>query len=100
MTQQAENDYYDTDADLALAYAAAVNEELRDAVAAGADIVQIDEPYLQARPEPAREYALPAINRALDAIQARTAIHTCFGYAAVVKQRLPGYSFLAELELG
>jgi 5-methyltetrahydropteroyltriglutamate--homocysteine methyltransferase len=98
MTQQAQNDYYDSDAALALAYAAAVNEELRDAVAAGADIVQIDEPYLQARPEPAREYALPAINRALEGIDARTALHTCFGYAAVVKQRLPGYSFLAELE--
>ncbi len=81
-----------------MAYAAAVNEELRDAVAAGADIVQLDEPYLQARPEQAREYALPAINRALEGIEAHTALHTCFGYAAVVKQRLPGYSFLAELE--
>src|SRR5581483_1685907 len=98
MTQQAQNDYYGSDAELALAYAAAVNEELRDAVAAGADIVQVDEPYLQARPEPARDYALPAINRALEGVDARTALHTCFGYAAVVKQRLPGYSFLAELE--
>ncbi len=98
MTQQAQNDHYRSDAELAMAYAAAVNEELRDAVAAGADIVQLDEPYLQARPEQAREYALPAINRALEGIEAHTALHTCFGYAAVVKQRLPGYSFLAELE--
>jgi 5-methyltetrahydropteroyltriglutamate--homocysteine methyltransferase len=98
MTQQAQNDHYRSDAELAMAYAAAVNEELRDAVAAGADIVQLDEPYLQARPEQAREYALPAINRALEGIEAQTALHTCFGYAAVVKQRLPGYSFLAELE--
>jgi 5-methyltetrahydropteroyltriglutamate--homocysteine methyltransferase len=98
MTQQAQNDHYDSKVELAMAYAAAVNEELRDAVAAGADIVQIDEPYLQARPEPAREYALPAINRALDGVDTRTALHTCFGYAAVVKDRLPGYPFLAELE--
>jgi 5-methyltetrahydropteroyltriglutamate--homocysteine methyltransferase len=98
MTQQAQDDHYSSDAELAMAYAAAVNEELRDAVAAGADIVQLDEPYLQARPEQAREYALPAINRALEGIEAHTALHTCFGYAAVVKQRLPGYSFLAELE--
>jgi 5-methyltetrahydropteroyltriglutamate--homocysteine methyltransferase len=98
MTQQAQNDHYANDADLALAYAAAVNEELRDAVAAGADIVQIDEPYLQARPERALEYALPAIDRALEGIKTRTALHTCFGYAAVVKERLPGYPFLAELE--
>ena len=98
MTQQAQNDHYDSDQELAMAYAAAVNQELRDAVGAGADIVQIDEPYLQARPERALEYALPAINRALEGIEARTALHTCFGYAAVVKERLPGYPFLAELE--
>jgi 5-methyltetrahydropteroyltriglutamate--homocysteine methyltransferase len=98
MTQQAQNDHYDSDQELAMAYAAAVNQELRDAVAAGADIVQIDEPYLQARPERALEYALPAIDRALEGIKARTALHTCFGYAAVVKERLPGYPFLAELE--
>ena len=73
-------------------YAAAVNEELRDLAAAGADVVQIDEPYLQARPEPAREYALPAINRALEGIDGTTALHTCFGYAAIVhntRRRLP-----------
>jgi 5-methyltetrahydropteroyltriglutamate--homocysteine methyltransferase len=98
MTQQAQNDYYDDLGAMALDYAAAVNEELRDAVAAGADIVQIDEPYLQARPDPAREYALPALNRALEGIECETALHTCFGYAAIVKNRASGYSFLAELD--
>jgi 5-methyltetrahydropteroyltriglutamate--homocysteine methyltransferase len=98
MTQQAQNDYYDDEASLALAYAAAVNDEIRDAAAAGADIVQIDEPYLQARPDAAREYALAAINRALEGVGSETALHTCFGYAAIVKERPNGYSFLAELE--
>ncbi|MBV8733955.1 MAG: cobalamin-independent methionine synthase II family protein [Solirubrobacterales bacterium] len=98
MTQQAQNDYYDDLATMALDYAAAVNAELRDAVAAGADIVQIDEPYLQARPDAAREFALPALNCALDGIEAETALHTCFGYAAIVKKRASGYSFLAELD--
>jgi 5-methyltetrahydropteroyltriglutamate--homocysteine methyltransferase len=98
MSQQAQNDYYDEPGEMALDYAAAVNDELRDAAAAGADIVQIDEPYLQARPEQAREYALPAINRALEGIEGETALHTCFGYAAIVKNRASGYSFLAELD--
>jgi 5-methyltetrahydropteroyltriglutamate--homocysteine methyltransferase len=98
MTQQAQNDYYSDARTLALAYAEAVNEELRDLKAAGADVVQIDEPYLQARPEAAREYALDAINRALDGIAGDTVLHTCFGYAHVVKERLSGYPFLAELE--
>jgi len=98
MTQQAQNDYYPDARTLALAYAEAVNEELRDVKAAGADVVQIDEPYLQARPEAAREYALDAINRALDGIAGDTVLHTCFGYAHVVKERLSGYPFLAELE--
>jgi 5-methyltetrahydropteroyltriglutamate--homocysteine methyltransferase len=97
MTQQAENDHYPDDRSLALAYAEAVNEELHDLKAAGADIVQIDEPYLQARPDPAREYALEAIGRALDGIEGDTVLHTCFGYAHIVKQRLTGYPFLAEL---
>ena len=97
MTQQAQNDFYETDRELALAYADAVNEELRDLKAAGADIVQIDEPYLQARPEPAREYALEAIDRALDGIEGETVLHTCFGYAHIVHDRLAGYPFLAEL---
>ena len=99
MTQQAQNDYYDDERSLALAYAGAVNDELRDLKAAGADIVQIDEPYLQARPEQAREYAVEAIDRALDGIEGDTVLHTCFGYAHVVKDknRVTGYPFLREL---
>src|SRR6187402_753896 len=97
MTQQAQNDHYATDRDLALAYAQAVNEELRDLKAAGADVVQIDEPYLQARPEPARGHALEAIDRALDGIEGETVLHTCFGYAAIVHDRPSGYPFLREL---
>ncbi len=97
MTQQAQNDHYRDDRSLALAYAEAVNDELRDLKAAGADVVQIDEPYLQARPEPAREYAVEAINRALDGVEGETVLHTCFGYAHIVHDRLPGYPFLREL---
>jgi 5-methyltetrahydropteroyltriglutamate--homocysteine methyltransferase len=97
MTQQAQNDHYADDRSLALAYAEAVNEELRDLKGAGADVIQIDEPYLQARPEPAREYALEAINRALDDIEGETVLHTCFGYAHIVKDRPEGYPFLREL---
>src|SRR5215212_5094115 len=97
MTQQAQNDHYADDRSLALAYADAVNEELRDLKAAGADVVQIDEPYLQARPEAAREYALEAIDRALDGIEGETVLHTCFGYAHIVHDRRSGYPFLAEL---
>jgi 5-methyltetrahydropteroyltriglutamate--homocysteine methyltransferase len=78
-------------------YAAAVNEEIRDLFAAGADIVQIDEPYMQARPEQAREYGLKALNRALDGITGTTAVHICFGYAAIIHARPSGYSFLPEL---
>jgi 5-methyltetrahydropteroyltriglutamate--homocysteine methyltransferase len=97
MAQQAQNDHYADARSLALAYAEAVNEELRDLKAAGADVVQIDEPYLQARPEPAQEYAVEAINRALDGIEGDTVLHTCFGYAHIVHTRLPGYPFLREL---
>jgi 5-methyltetrahydropteroyltriglutamate--homocysteine methyltransferase len=97
MTQQAQNDHYADDRELAHAYAEAVNEELRDLKAAGADIVQIDEPYLQARPEAARAYAVEAIGRALDGIDGDTVLHTCFGYAAIVHDRPSGYPFLAEL---
>ena len=98
MTQQAQDDHYGDARSLALAYAEAVNDELRDLKAAGADVVQIDEPYLQARPEPARAYALEAIDRALDGIDGDTVLHTCFGYAHIVHDRLPGYPFLAELD--
>ena len=98
MSQQAQNDHYPDLRSLALAYADAVNEELRDLAAAGADVVQIDEPYLQARPDDAREYALEAIARALDGVGATTALHTCFGYAAIVHEKPNGYPFLAELD--
>jgi len=97
MAQQAQNDHYDSSRELALAYADAVNEELHDLKAAGADVVQIDEPYLQARPEPAREYALEAIDRALSGVDGDTVLHTCFGYAHIVHDRPSGYPFLAEL---
>jgi 5-methyltetrahydropteroyltriglutamate--homocysteine methyltransferase len=97
MTQQAQNDHYADERSLALAYADAVNEELHDLKAAGADVVQIDEPYLQARPERAREYAVEAIDRALAGIEGETVLHTCFGYAHIVKDRLSGYPFLREL---
>ena len=97
MTQQAQNDHYPDERSLALAYAGAVNEELRDLKAAGADVVQIDEPYLQARPVQAREYALEAIDRALDGIAGETVLHTCFGYAHIVHDRPSGYPFLREL---
>ena len=97
MTQQAQDDHYGDERSLALAYAEAVNEELRDLRSAGADVVQIDEPYLQARPESARAYALEAIDRALEGIDGETVLHTCFGYAHIVKDRLSGYPFLREL---
>ena len=97
MAQQAEDDHYADERSLALAYAEAVNEELRDLKAAGADVVQIDEPYLQARPEAARAYALEAIDRALGGIEGDTVLHTCFGYAHIVHTRLTGYPFLDEL---
>ena len=97
MTQQAQNDFYPDEESAALDYAVAVNEEIRDLFAAGADIVQIDEPYLQARPEKARQYGLKALNRALEGVPGPTAVHLCFGYAAIIHQRPPGYSFLPEL---
>ncbi len=97
MSQQAQNDFYKNEEELAMDYAAAVNEEVKDLFGAGADIVQIDEPYMQARPENARRYGLAALNRALDGIRGTTAIHLCFGYAALIHQRPSGYSFLPEL---
>jgi len=97
MSQQAQNDYYDSDAEAAMDYAAAVNEEIRDLFAAGADVVQLDEPYMQARPEKAREYGVEALNRALDGVDGTTCVHICFGYAALIHERPEGYSFLPEL---
>jgi 5-methyltetrahydropteroyltriglutamate--homocysteine methyltransferase len=98
MAQQAQNDFYDDEKALALDYAAAVNEEIKDLFAAGADIVQVDEPYMQARPEKARRYAVEALDRALDGVGGTTALHICFGYAAIIHERPSGYSFLPELE--
>src|SRR5882672_8889718 len=97
MSQQAQNEYYKSEEAAAMDYAVAVNEEIRDLFAAGADIVQIDEPYMQARPEKARQFGLKALNRALDGIEGTTAVHICFGYAAVIHVRPSGYSFLGEL---
>jgi 5-methyltetrahydropteroyltriglutamate--homocysteine methyltransferase len=97
MSQQAQNDYYDSTEAAAMAYADAVNAEIADAFAAGADVVQLDEPYLQARPEAARQYGVKALNRALDGITGTTAVHLCFGYAAIIHDRPSGYDFLPEL---
>ena len=97
MSQQAQNDFYSSDEEMALDYAAAVNDEIKDLFAAGADIVQIDEPWMQARPEKARNFGLTALQRALDGVSGETAIHLCFGYAAMVRNRPGAYSFLTEL---
>lgn len=97
MSCQAQNDHYPDDEAMAMAYAEALNGEIRDLFAAGADIVQIDEPWMQARPDAARRYGLRALNAALDGIQGTTAVHICFGYASMVGDKPSGYSFLAEL---
>lgn len=97
MSQQAQDDHYGDPEAAAMAYAAVVNAEVRDLFAAGADVVQIDEPYMQARPEAARAYGLAALNAALDGVTGTTAVHICFGYAAIIHERPEGYSFLPEL---
>jgi 5-methyltetrahydropteroyltriglutamate--homocysteine methyltransferase len=97
MAQQAQNDYYPTEEDMALDYAEAVNAEIKDLFAAGADIVQLDEPYMQARPEKARAYGIKVLERALENIAGHTALHICFGYAQIIHTRPSGYSFLPEL---
>ena len=97
MSQQAQDDYYGDPEALAMAYAVALNGEVKDLFAAGADIVQLDEPYMQARPELAREFGTKALNRALDGVTGTTAVHICFGYAAIIHDRPAGYSFLPEL---
>ena len=97
MSQQAQNDHYPDLESAAMDYAAAVNAEIKDLHAAGADVVQIDEPYLQARPDAARAFGLAALNRALDGVTGSTAVHLCFGYAAIIHERPSGYSFLPEL---
>jgi 5-methyltetrahydropteroyltriglutamate--homocysteine methyltransferase len=98
MSAQCQDDFYGDEERLALDYAAAVNAEIKDLFAAGADIVQIDEPWMQSRPEKARKYGLKALDRALAGVEGTTAVHICFGYAAVVKDKPSGYSFLAEFE--
>ena len=98
MSQQAQIEHYGGSRELAaMDYAEAVNDEIRDLFAAGADIVQIDEPYMQARPDDARAYGLRALNRALEGVRGTTAVHICFGYAAIIHDRPAGYSFLPEL---
>jgi len=97
MLQQAQNDFYASEEEAAMDYAEAVNAEIKDLFVAGADVVQIDEPYMQARPEKARQYGLAALNRALHGVQGTTAVHICFGYAAIIHTRPSGYSFLPEL---
>jgi 5-methyltetrahydropteroyltriglutamate--homocysteine methyltransferase len=97
MAQQAQDDYYKDEEALAMAYAAAVNEELKDLKRAGADVVQLDEPWLQARADRAARYGVKAINRALEGVEGTTVVHLCFGYAAAVKDKPSGYSFLGQL---
>jgi 5-methyltetrahydropteroyltriglutamate--homocysteine methyltransferase len=91
MSAQAKDFHYGDDAAMAMGYAACVNEEIKDLFAAGADIVQIDEPYMQARPDQAREYGVDALNRAVQGVAGETIVHLCFGYAALVKQKPTGY---------
>jgi 5-methyltetrahydropteroyltriglutamate--homocysteine methyltransferase len=98
MGKQAQDDYYKDEAAVARAYAEAVNAEIKDLFAAGADVVQIDEPWMQQHPDKARQYGLKALDRALDGVTGTVAVHLCFGYAAVVHDKPSGYSFLAELE--
>lgn len=97
MSQQAQDDYYLDGKALAFAFADAVNGEIKDLFTAGADVVQLDEPFLQARIKPARAYGVAAINRALEGISGTTAVHLCFGYAALIKDKPSAYSFLTEL---
>jgi 5-methyltetrahydropteroyltriglutamate--homocysteine methyltransferase len=96
MSQQAQDDYYKDEVALAMDYAAAVNVEIEDLFVAGADVVQVDEPYMQARAEKAKKYGVQVLDRALQGINGTTAVHICFGYAAIIHERPSGYSFLPE----
>jgi 5-methyltetrahydropteroyltriglutamate--homocysteine methyltransferase len=98
LSQQAQNEFYGSVEEMALDYAAAVNAEILDLFAAGADAVQIDEPWMEAHAEQARAYGLSALRRALEGVTGTTALHICFGYAALVEGRPAAYSFLEELE--
>jgi 5-methyltetrahydropteroyltriglutamate--homocysteine methyltransferase len=98
LAQQAQNEYYPDRESLAMDYAVCVNQEVKALFAAGADIVQLDEPWVRTNPDEARKYAVPAINKALEGVHGPTALHLCFGYAAVVAGKPSGYAFLSELE--
>jgi len=98
MAQQTQNDYYPDRESLAMDYAACVHAEVTELFAAGADVVQLDEPWLRTDPAAARAYGLHAINKALQDIQGTTALHLCFGYAAMVPEKPSRYAFLTELE--
>jgi 5-methyltetrahydropteroyltriglutamate--homocysteine methyltransferase len=98
LAQQAQNEYYPDRESLAMDYAICVNQEVQALFAAGADIVQLDEPWVRTNPDAARQYAVPAINQALADVEGLTALHLCFGYAAVVGEKPSGYAFLTELE--
>ncbi|HXZ06979.1 MAG TPA: hypothetical protein VEI25_02880, partial [Paraburkholderia sp.] len=98
MTHQAQNSYYPDEESLAMAYAEAVNAEIKDLFAAGADVVQIDEPYMEAWADKARQYAVKALNRALEGVAGTTVVHLCFGYGHYLKKKTSGYHFLTELE--
>jgi len=98
MSAQCQDDFYHDEEKLALDYAGAVNAEIKDLFAAGADIVQIDEPWMQSRPQQARRYGIAALDAALDGVTGTTVVHICFGYAAMVKDKPAGYSFLSEFE--
>ncbi|MGH6989773.1 MAG: hypothetical protein ACREFD_03495 [Stellaceae bacterium] len=97
LAQQAQNDFYKDEEEMAMDYAIAVNQELKAIKATGIDVVQLDEPWLQARPEKANRYGLKVINRALEGVAGPTAIHLCMGYAHVVKEKPDHYSFLTQL---
>ena len=97
MAQQAQNDFYEHEEEVAFAYADAIREEILDLFAAGADVVQLDEPWMEARPEQARRYGVQTVQRALDGVEGTTALHICFGYPSFVPDHRPSYEFLAEL---
>ena len=97
MSQQVQNDFYKDEEEMAMDYAIAVNQELRELKATGVDVVQLDEPWVRTSPEKAARYGIKAINRALEGIEGITVVHLCFGYAAVVSQKPTGYSFLGQL---
>ena len=98
MAMQAQDDFYGDPVAMAMDYAAAVNDEIKDLFAAGADVVQVDEPWMQQHPDKAKQYGVKVLNRALDGVAGTVAVHLCFGYAAVVHEKPTGYSFLAELD--